>query len=261
MRRPASAINAQARADARGQSTAKANKPVEVFSYTVGTTTTYVVEVSRVVTGAGVTETITLQPVDIDAAGLGGIEVGVKADVPVAVEYDHIHFGVWSGLTAANKNGAQQVADLGIGFVQNFSGSGVTEGLGIGKASYNGDWVAIIQQQASTAAGTFYQDNGAAKLTADFDKDKFTAALTGLATLEGALDGNGFSGTKATTMHNDLDSSGTFAGEFSGNIYGAKGTESRWRLRLRRWRGRFVPRRVRRHQPEVGVRHSASCLA
>ena len=153
-------------------------------------------------------------------------QVGVKASLPMAMAYDHIHFGVWAALGEATTAG-QKLAGLGIGFVQNFSGSGVTERLGIGSVTYNGDWVAVVQRQNSAAKGTFNMDDGAAKLTANFDKDKFTAALTGLATLEGTLDGNGFSGMTATAIsHTDLDGSGDFEGEFSGDIYGEKGTEA-----------------------------------
>ena len=70
-------------------------------------------------------------------------------------------------------------------------------------------------------------DDGAAKLTANFDKAEFTAALTGLATLSGTLANNGFSGSKATQIdHDDLDKTATFTGEFSGGIYGPKGREA-----------------------------------
>ena len=39
---------------------------------------------------------------------------------------------------------AEAYADLGIGFVQSI-GDGETDRLGIGTATYNGDWVAVIQ--------------------------------------------------------------------------------------------------------------------
>jgi hypothetical protein len=156
-------------------------------------------------------------------------EVKVMAAIPEATDYKHIHFGVWAGLSDAEKNGTQTIADLGIGFVQSLpEGDGPTDRLGIGSVTYNGDWVAVIQRQNSAAAGAFNMDDGAAKLTADFDKDKFTAALTGLATLEGTLDGNGFSGMEPpkAISHPDLDKTGDFDGEFSGGIYGAKGEEA-----------------------------------
>ena len=150
----------------------------------------------------------------------------MKAVLPEAKAYDHIHFGVWAALDEATLAG-QKVAGLGIGFVQNFSGSGVTDRLGIGKVTYNGDWVAVIQRKNSAAEGAFSMDSDAATMTADFDKEEFEADLKGLAMLEGTLDGNGFSGMTATQIsHDDLDGSGDFEGEFSGNIYGEKGTEA-----------------------------------
>ena len=70
-------------------------------------------------------------------------------------------------------------------------------------------------------------DDGAATLTANFEKDTFLGVLTGLATLSGTLSGNGFRGTTAAAIsHDDLDANGTFTGEFSGGIYGPRGTEA-----------------------------------
>ena len=50
--------------------------------------------------------------------------VEVTAKIPEATDYQHIHFGVWAGLGKAAKGGDQDIADLGIGFVQNFSVTG-----------------------------------------------------------------------------------------------------------------------------------------
>ena len=230
-------------------------KPKEVFSYVVSTTdnddvttdtTIRVVETSRTISG-GMTDVTymsvdTLAPAAPDAHGLVDDEVvalpdadefpeqiAVKASIPVAKAYSHIHFGVWAGLgAAAAKDGSQEYADLGIGFVQNFSGSGTTDRLGIGEVIYNGDWVATVQRQNATAGtGAISLADGDAMLTANFYTEKFTGMLMGLATLEGTLDGNGFSGMTAKgIMHPDLDASGTFAGEFSGGIYGDKGEEA-----------------------------------
>ena len=52
--------------------------------------------------------------------------VQVTASIPTAVEYSHIHFGVWAGLTDNEGTDNYLFADLGIGFVQNHDGSGVT---------------------------------------------------------------------------------------------------------------------------------------
>ena len=217
--------------------TATANKPVEVFSYETDTATNYVVEVSRVVSGAGATTSITLQPVDITALSVPDIsrdpgdtdaheEGGVTAAVPMAKAYSHINFGVWNKLAGASD--AQTIADLGIGFVQNI-GEGVTQKQGIGSVTYNGDWVAAVRRQyASDAeAGAIKVHSDSATLAVNFDKGTFKGTLTNLATLDGTLADNGFSGIKATGIeHDDLDAMGTFTGEFSGNIYGKKGEEA-----------------------------------
>ena len=59
----------------------------------------------------------------------------MKAAIPMAMEYDHIHFGVWAALGDPDKKtGLQKLTDLGIGFVQSISDDGVTERLGIGTA-------------------------------------------------------------------------------------------------------------------------------
>ncbi len=49
-----------------------------------------------------------------------------RAIIPEASDYKHIHFGVWAALGEAAKNGDQEISDLGIGFVQNISGEGLT---------------------------------------------------------------------------------------------------------------------------------------
>ena len=225
-------------------------KPKELFSYVdaAGVTQT-VVEASRTINSAtGVTAVTyqhvdTLAPAGADAHGLTDDRVTslpdqddnpesivVRASIPMAVEYEHIHFGVWGMLGAADKtNGSQKLADLGIGFVQNISGSGITDRLGIGTVTYKGNYVAHVQRQNATAGtGAIKLDEGDAQMTADFDKEEFKADLNNLAMLEGTLDGNGFSGMKATvdSGHTDLDPSGTFVGEFSGGIYGDKGEEA-----------------------------------
>ena len=149
----------------------------------------------------------------------------MTASIPVAKDYSHINFGVWAGFV-----GGSAYADLGIGFVQSLpGGDGPTDRLGIGTVSYDGDWVATVQRRNATAGtGAISLAKGPAEMTADFDKEEFTADLDGLAMLEGTIDGNGFSGVTATVErdHDDLDASGTFEGEFSGGIYGDKGEEA-----------------------------------
>ena len=219
-------------------------KPKELFSTSAGTV---VVETERTILADG-SITVEYQPVDNlapaapDGHGAAnddqvaeGTEdsdetpesIVVRAAIPMAKAYSHIHFGVWAGLGDAAKDGSQMVTDLGIGFVQNI-GEGMPTGTGIGTASYNGDWVAAVQRENAQGAGSINLRQGSATLMADFEKAKFTGTLTGLATLEGAISGYGFSGTKATVDRNnaDLDSTGTFAGSFSGGIYGNDGSEA-----------------------------------
>ena len=113
--------------------------PVEVFSYTVpgenagdDDETTYVIEKSTTTAGA-TTRLYTIVDIhvlldrdgDNDTGNDDGDEnVLVTAKIPEATDYQHIHFGVWAALGAADKEGSQDVTDLGIGFVQNYSDSG-----------------------------------------------------------------------------------------------------------------------------------------
>ena len=199
-------------------------------------TTRYVVETSKIVDAATGNTAVTYRHVDTMAPAAPDTAAdinelldlrSVKVNLPTATKYEHIHFGVWAGLGEPAASGAQKLTGLGIGFVQNFSGSGMTARLGIGTVTYNGDWVAVIQRQNSAGAGAYSMDDGAATLVANFDKKEFTGTLAGLATLSGDLSGNGFSGMKATNIsHGNLDSNGTFKGSFSGNIYGAAGEEA-----------------------------------
>ena len=152
-------------------------------------------------------------------------QIAVRAGIPAAVKYDHLHFGVWASLGAAEKDGSQMVDVLGIGFVQNFSDSGMTETQITGTATFNGDWAGTVQSAHSE--DVIKLGNGAATLTANFDKNEFMGVLTGLATLEGTFSGNGFSGTKATAItHPDLVSTAAFKGMFEGGIYGPAGEEA-----------------------------------
>ena len=202
-----------------------------MFSYDDAGTTRYVVENTRTVDSDGTFVTYqhvdTMAPGAPDGADIGGDnqEIVIRAAIPAAVEYDHLHFGMWASLGEAKKDGSQKLAGLGIGFVQSISESGMTATQLAGTATFNGDWVGTVQ--AAHDEKIFKAGNGGAMLTADFDKDEFMGVLTGLATLEGTLSGNGFSGTKATGItHADLDSTATFKGMFQGGIYGPKGEEA-----------------------------------
>ena len=61
---------------------------------------------------------------DADTGAEATADIAVKARLPEATEYKHIHFGVWAALGEAEKSGSQELSDLGIGFVQNWSGRG-----------------------------------------------------------------------------------------------------------------------------------------
>ena len=198
--------------------------------------------VARVMTTSttGTVTTITYQAVDIvaNASKTDGGDADqnpddlspVTAKILAVADYEHIHFGVWAGLGDADKDdGSQDLAELGLGFVQNYDGSDVTDGSITGTATFNGDWAAAVRRKYASDAekGAIMLDNGSATLTANFSEDEFTGVLTGLATLEGSLSGNVFKGDKATKItHPDLEATGTFKGSFSGAIYGDEGAEA-----------------------------------
>ena len=148
---------------------------------------------------------------------------------PMAMEYDHLHFGVWASISDPDKMGMQEVTDLGIGFVQNTSGMGMTMDMpNQGMAKYDGNWVATVQEQNK---GAIALESGNAVLTADIAKATLTADLEGLVKLEGALTGNTFKGTEAKAvfdLNNDygLNAGGKFTGTFSGGFYGDKAVEA-----------------------------------
>ena len=198
-------------------------------------TTVYVVLQSTTVTGANTD--VVYQHVDITAPAAPSVdeenpatyvEIGVKANIPVATEYKHIHFGAWAALGDPKKDGTQAIDDLGIGFVQSI-GDGLTgaDMPNSGTANYSGNWVATVQAEDQDGDGDIVLDNGTATLGADFGKGEISALLTGLATLSGDISGNEFSGTKAEKIkHGDLDADGKFTGSFSGGFYGAKAKEA-----------------------------------
>ena len=153
--------------------------------------------------------------------------VEVTAKIPEATDYEHIHFGAWAALGDAEEDGSQVPAALGIGFVQSI-GDGLTgaDMPNNGGASYKGNWVATVRGKDEDGNGDIFLESGAASLEADFDEASIEATLTGLATLEGDIAGNTFSGDEADITHASLDAEGKFTGEFSGGFYGAKAAEA-----------------------------------
>ena len=214
-------------------------EPTEVFSYvdpsvaqsetedgvryaalrsklTAGDTTTY-----NYTTGADI-EAAEGAPDGLDT-GADPDDAQVTVPIPGPVAYQHLHFGVWASLGEAMKDGTQEVDELGIGFVQNI-GDGMTETMPIrGTLTHNGNWAATVQR----SAGAVSLEHGAATLEANIAKATLTATLTGLAKLEGDLDGSMFSGTKATPEAGNIYGlRGKFAGDFSGGYYGADAAEA-----------------------------------
>ena len=169
--------------------------------------------------GTGVT-TYTYAPVSIRAG----------AQIPDAAEYSHLHFGVWAGLSGDDEN---EVADLGIGFVANI-GEMTSNMPNFGTAKYEGNWVANVQEKDGDGDGDITRRDGAASMDADFGEGDVDVMLTGLASLEGTIDGNTFSGTEAallgTAMTDEpadlLDAEAEFEGNFSGAFFGNLGAEA-----------------------------------
>ena len=211
---------------------------------------------STVTTAGTTTTTYTYSDVGIHVAvdtdgdsTTAPVNVEVTAKIPEATAYKHIHFGVWAALGDAEKDGTQEIDGLGIGFVQNFSDSGMTgaDMPNNGTADYTGNWVATVQAADEDGNGDITLENGVATIAADFGEGDITATLEELATLTGKIAGNQFTGTKATATGSGLDTSADFEGSFNGAFYGAKGAEAGGVIDFEsgRRRGRCVPRRLR----------------
>ena len=113
--------------------------------------------------------------VDEDETTYGQSEVGVTANIPQATAYKHIHFGVWAALGAAKKRRFANVpSDLGIGFVQNWSGEGMTvvDMPNNGEATYNGNWVATVRGADEDGDGDIALLNGSATVAANFSEGR-----------------------------------------------------------------------------------------
>ena len=161
------------------------------------------------------------------------VSIRAGAKIPDATEYSHLHFGVWSGLNGKD-DGSNTVADLGLGFVANI-GEMTSNMPNFGSASYAGNWVANVQAFDDDGDGDFSRHDGVASMEANFGKGEVDVTLTGLATLEGTIDGNTFSGTKAALL-NDADvqdeaadmlgADAKFEGDFSGAFFGNLAAEA-----------------------------------
>ena len=216
---------------------AAATKAVEVFSYIdieAADAKKYVVLTTESTTSGTTTYTYTNVDVEVTVPANGGdseaFDMKVQAALPEATDYDHIHFGVWVGLKGAAKSGAQNLADLGIGFVQNYSNSGTTgaDMPNNGTGNYSGNWAAAVQAEDEDGNGAINLRSGAASVIANFGKGTIEATLTDLATLEGDISVNTFSGTKASEISDThgLDADADFDGSFKGGFYGPKAVEA-----------------------------------
>lgn len=214
----------------------KEAKPKTVSSVKDGDDTRYVVVETTTTNADGSVDT-EYRYVDITALAAASplnamtpIQTRVRANVPAAIKYKHIHFGAWAGLSAAKASGAQTIADLGIGFVQSI-GTGMTgsDMPNSGNASYTGNWAGMVQAANAEGKGAITLNDGAASLAADFADGEIAATLSGLATLEGAITGNTFAGSKATVVSSDpygLQSTAKFTGTFGGGFYGSGAAEA-----------------------------------
>ena len=217
----------------------KDDKPMEVFSFVnPNNNERSYATLTSTSTNGGTTTYTYATGADISAAAGGpdGPDSGTEPDdaqvavpIPGPEAYAHINFGVWVGLGDADAAGAQDLAGMGIGFVQNI-GDGMTgaDMPNAGTVIYNGNWAAVVIQGAGDESGAL--EHGKAELTANLDDAKLTADLNGLATLEGAIDGSAFEGSTATVAADDntygLTPGAGFEGSFSGGFYGPGAAEA-----------------------------------
>ena len=167
----------------------------------------------------------------------------IEVTIDNATAFKHIHYGLWNGLSGS---GANTVADLGTGFVNALAdGMGMTnpdhaaeDGMpNSGTATYNGNWVANIQEADEQGDGAITRDSDTSSMTADFGMDTVEVTLDRLATLDGAISENTFSGDAKPKLMNvlagGLANADDFTGSFSGAFFGPSAAEARWCLRLR----------------------------
>ena len=150
------------------------------------------------------------------------------ANFPMAMAFEHLHYGVWNSL---NEKGTA-IADLGIGFVAaTADGDGMTgsDMPNAGMATYKGQWVASVR---GSGGGAITAQSGDSEMTADFVKNTVEVDLMDLATLEGMISRDTFSGTKVSGVMSDkgdltVSADGSmFSGSFNGGFFGPKAAEA-----------------------------------
>ena len=160
----------------------------------------------------------------------------IQVTIDNATAFKHIHYGLWNGLSGSGLN---TIADLGTGFVTALSdGAGMTnpdhEAEGgmpnFGSATYNGNWVANVQAADNEGDGAISRQDGTSSMTADFVKDTVEVGLAGLATLDGTISENTFSGAGkpklANALPGGLANTADFMGGFSGAFFGPSAAEA-----------------------------------
>ena len=153
----------------------------------------------------------------------------VQVTVDNATGFKHLHYGLWNGISGTDSN---SVADLGIGFVAAYGEAGMTQDMpNFGGATYNGNWVGNVQAEDPEGDGVITRQSGTSALTADFVKNEVDVMLSGLAGLEGTIDGNTFGGAgkpnlPGDNLVGDLANADDFMGSFSGAFFGPKAAEA-----------------------------------
>ena len=151
--------------------------------------------------------------------------------VPMAEDYEYIHFGLWTALADSSfLVGQNTIASLGIGFVADAAGDSMTTDMPVfGDATYTGNWVAAVKAANLNGTGAISDKTGQATVEAHFVRNTVGVTLAGLATLSGAIDGSEFSGASpaSVTASDDsgLDAAGVFTGTMSGAFFGPQGKE------------------------------------
>ena len=227
-------MNPDGQGVAMGATIATATTPVEVYSYKdADGDTDYAVlhgfeTVAAETTYSYATADIFVAHNPDGAVVMDGMPqmTQVTALLPVARDYSHIHFGVWASLGDASSTGSQNLADLGIGFVQNI-GDGLTADMpNNGMGTYAGNWVASVQGSHPTGEGNISEMSGAASLEANFRKGEVDGKLSDLASFKADIEDASFATDAVKVTAGDLDADDKWTGGLSGAFYGDEAIEA-----------------------------------